>query len=167
LRQTSFAQMHCSLARTLEVVGDWWTPLILRDIYLGIDRFADLATDLGLSRNLLTERLNALVDNGILRRERYRDRPPRDRYVLTGAGLDLVPILVALTAWGDRWRPPEGGPPIRFRHGDHRAKPTVACGACGEPLTADGMTAQAGPGGREAPGTMLVARRLAGPGPRG
>jgi len=164
LRQTSFADMHCSLARTLEVVGDWWTPLILRDIYLGIDRFADLATDLGLSRNLLTERLTTLVDNGILRRERYRDRPPRDRYVLTDAGLDLVPILVALTAWGDRWRSPDGGPPIQFRHGEHRAKPTVACGTCGEPLTADRITAHPGPGGREAPGTMLIARRLAGPG---
>jgi DNA-binding HxlR family transcriptional regulator len=64
--------MHCSLARTLEVVGDWWTPLILRDIYLGVDRFADLAQDLGLSRNLLTERLRSLVSDGILRRERYQ-----------------------------------------------------------------------------------------------
>src|ERR1039458_8691669 len=96
--------MHCSLARTLEVVGDWWTRLKLREIYLGVYRFADLAQDLGLSRNLLTERLGGLVNDGILRRERYQERPPRDRYALTEAGQELIPILVALTAWGDRWQ---------------------------------------------------------------
>ncbi|BCJ27347.1 winged helix-turn-helix transcriptional regulator [Actinocatenispora sera] len=163
MRQTSFAEMHCSLARSLEVVGDWWTPLILRDVYLGIDRFADLAEDLGISRNLLTERLNGLVDDGVLRRERYRQRPPRDRYVLTESGRQLIPILVALTAWGDRWQPPDGGPPIRFEHRDHDAVPVVACGACGDAIVADELTARPGPGGRAAPGTMVLARRLATP----
>ncbi|HEY3506316.1 MAG TPA: helix-turn-helix domain-containing protein [Actinocatenispora sp.] len=157
--------MHCSLARTLEVVGDWWTPLILRDVYLGIDRFADLADDLGVSRNLLTERLTGLVDNGILRRERYRDHPPRDRYALTESGRQLVPILVALTAWGDEWQTPEGGPPIRFRHGDHVAAPVVACGECGDEIASADLTPEPGPGGRRAPGTMLLAERLAPPGP--
>jgi DNA-binding HxlR family transcriptional regulator len=160
VRQTSFAEMHCSLARSLEVIGDWWSPLIIRDIYLGIDRFTDLAEDLGLSRNLLTERLNRLVDNGVLRRERYRERPPRDRYTLTEAGREFVPILVALTAWGDRWQTPEGGPPIRFQHGDHRAMPMVACAECGRQIAAQELTAKPGPGGRQAPGTMLLARRL-------
>lgn len=153
--------MHCSLARTLEVVGDWWTPLILRDVYLGIDRFADLAQDLGLSRNLLTERLGGLVNNGILRRERYQERPPRDRYALTEAGQQLIPILVALTAWGDRWQTPEGGPPIHFQHGDHHAAPIVACGVCGNQITSQDLIAKPGPGGRRAPGTMLIAERLA------
>jgi DNA-binding HxlR family transcriptional regulator len=161
VRQTSFAGMHCSLARALEVVGDWWTPLILRDIWLGVDRFADLAEDLGLSRNLLTERLAGLVSNGILSRERYRERPPRDRYALTEAGQQLIPVLVALTAWGDRWQAPEGGPPIRFRHGDHPAEPIVSCGECGDPITSEGLAARPGPGGRRAPGTMLIAERLA------
>jgi DNA-binding HxlR family transcriptional regulator len=161
MRQASFAGMHCSLSRSLEVVGDWWTPLILRDVYLGIDRFSDLAQDLGLSRNLLTERLGALVSNGILRRERYCDRPPRDRYALTEAGQELIPILIALTAWGDRWQAPEGGPPIRFLHGDHDAAPAVACGTCGSHLTAADLTARPGPGGRRAPGTMLIPDRLA------
>jgi DNA-binding HxlR family transcriptional regulator len=160
VRQTSFAEMHCSLARSLEVVGDWWTPLILRDIYLGIDKFADLAEDLGLSRNLLAERLNGLVDNEILRRERYSDRPPRDQYALTNAGQELIPILVVLTAWGDRWQTPEGGPPILFQHGDHEAAPAVACGVCGEQIAARDLTARPGPGGRRAPGTVLVADRL-------
>jgi DNA-binding HxlR family transcriptional regulator len=152
--------MHCSLARSLEVMGDWWSPLIVRDVYLGIDRFTDLAEDLCLSRNLLTDRLNGLVDNGVLRRERYSERPPRDRYTLTEAGRELVPILIALTAWGDRWQTPEGGPPIRFQHGDHRALPIVACADCGRQLAAQELTAKSGPGGRQAHGTMLLARRL-------
>lgn len=162
MRQTSFAGMSCSLARALEVVGDWWTPLILRDIYLGIDRFADLAQDLGLSRNLLTDRLTILVDGGVLRRERYQEHPPRDSYALTEAGQALVPILIALTAWGDRWQTPEGGPPIRFHHGDHHATPVVTCGGCGDRITSENLTARPGPGGRRAPGTMLIAEHLIG-----
>ena len=153
--------MHCSLARALEVAGDWWTPLILRDVWLGVDRFTDLAEDLGLSRNLLTERLAGLVSNGILQRERYCERPPRDRYTLTESGRQLIPILVALTAWGDRWQAPEGGPPIQFRHGDHDAVPVVACAECGSQVTTTDLTARPGPGGRRAPGTMLSAERLA------
>jgi DNA-binding HxlR family transcriptional regulator len=160
MRQTSFADMHCSLARSLEVVGDWWTPLILRDIYLGIDRFQDLADDLGLSRSLLTERLRRLVEGGVITRERYAERPPRDRFALTQAGQELVPILVALTAWGDRWQTPPGGPPLRFRHGDHSAQPTVACATCGEPLHAEDLTPKPGPGGCRGPGTMILAERF-------
>jgi DNA-binding HxlR family transcriptional regulator len=161
VRQTSFAGMHCSLARALEVAGDWWTPLILRDIHLGVDKFADLAEDLGLSRNLLTARLGGLVSDGILRRERYSERPPRDRYALTGSGQELIPVLIALTAWGDRWQAPEGGPPIRFRHGGHQAVPVVSCAVCGDQVTSQNLTARPGPGGRRAPGTMLIAERLA------
>src|SRR5215471_20274126 len=103
MRQTSFADFNCSLARSLEVVGDWWTPLILRDLFLGIDRFDDLAEDLGISRNLLTSRLETLVEGKIVERVRYSEHPPRDRYVLTQAGHELGPIIGALTAWGDKW----------------------------------------------------------------
>ncbi|WP_285664771.1 winged helix-turn-helix transcriptional regulator [Actinorhabdospora filicis] len=157
----SFADMHCSLARSLEVMGDWWTPLIVRDVYLGVDRFQDLADDLGISRNLLTARLTALVDNGILTRVPYSERPPRHRYALTEAGEELVSVLIALTAWGDRWRAPAEGPPIRFEHHGHEVRPQVSCGECGEALEPAGITPKPGPGGRAAPGTMVVARRLA------
>jgi len=160
MRRVSFADTHCSLARSLEVMGDWWTPLILRDVYLGVDRFADIAQDLGISRNLLTERLNTLVDNGILGRERYSHRPPRDRYVLTDAGRDLIPILIALTAWGDRWQTPEGGPPIVFGHHGHTATPVVCCDVCGDRVDPDDVIARPGPGGRKATGTMVLADRL-------
>ena len=166
MRQTSFADMHCSLARSLEVVGDWWSPLIVRSVYLGADRFQDLAEDLGLSRNLLADRLRRLVEGGVLARERYADRPPRDRYALTQAGRELVPVLAALTAWGDRWQTPPGGPPVVFEHDGHECRPTVGCGTCGEPLTSDVMTPRPGPGGRRAPGTMLVAGIVSGLAPR-
>src|SRR3981189_3376004 len=103
MRQTSFSTMHCSMARSLEVVGDWWTPLILRDLYLGLKRFDELAEDLEISRNLLSPRLKALVDNGLAERRPYQQHPPRDEYALTESGRDLVPVLMGLTAWGDRW----------------------------------------------------------------
>lgn len=162
VRNTSFAEFHCSLARALDVVGDWWTPLLVRDLYLGVDRFDDLATDLGISRNLLTTRLNGLVDAGIVARETYSDRPLRHRYVLTAAGRELVPVFMALTAWGDRWTTPEGGPPAKFRHRScgHRFTPTVACRACGEAITADDVVVEPGPGGRIAPGTAVLAQRV-------
>ncbi|MCU1426740.1 MAG: putative transcriptional regulator [Actinomycetia bacterium] len=143
-------------------MGDWWAPLILRDIFLGLDRFEDLAVDLGISRNLLATRLNDLVTNGLLDREPYSQHPPRDRYVLTPAGEELVPILAALTAWGDRWETPPGGPPVRFRHDRHRCTPQVACSTCGEPLSAATLVVRPGPGGRAAPGTQLVGDRAFG-----
>jgi DNA-binding HxlR family transcriptional regulator len=162
MRRTSFAGMHCSIARSLEVMGDWWTPLIVRDLYLGLSRFDELATDLGISRNLLTTRLAALVDRGLVERRRYSERPPRDTYHLTPMGLDLVPALMALTAWGDRWLAGRQGPPIRLRHrGCGRLfTPTVACSRCGRAVGPGDVTAQGGAGGRSAPGTRLIAQRL-------
>src|SRR5262249_37277275 len=86
-----------------------WTPLIIRDLQLGLDRFDALADNLGISRNLLAARLAHLVEGGIVARRRYQEHPPRDRYVLTEAGQELVPVLMALTAWADRWATPGGG----------------------------------------------------------
>ncbi|MCB0999634.1 MAG: helix-turn-helix transcriptional regulator [Acidimicrobiales bacterium] len=160
MRQTSFADFHCSLARSLEVMGDWWSPLILRDLWAGIDRFDDLVTDLGISRNLLAQRLERLVAGGIVAREAYQDRPLRHRYVLADAGRELVPILAALTAWGDRWVPPPEGPPLRFRHGRHRCEPIVVCDGCGERLDDASIGVRPGPGGAVAPGTMLLGALL-------
>ncbi|HXJ37323.1 MAG TPA: helix-turn-helix domain-containing protein [Candidatus Eisenbacteria bacterium] len=162
MRRTSFAGMHCSMARSLEVMGDWWTPLILRDLHLGLTRFDELAEDLGISRNLLTTRLAALVERGLVERRRYSERPPRHAYHLTEAGRDLVPVLVALTAWGDRWLAPKQGPPLRLQHRTCGKffTPTVACSHCGETVTAEDVVAHGGPGGRTAPGTRLVAKVL-------
>jgi DNA-binding HxlR family transcriptional regulator len=162
MRQTSFAAMHCSLARSLEAIGDWWSPLILRDVWLGLRRFELLTEDLGISRNLLTARLNHLVGHGILERQPYQDRPVRFEYILSPAGRDLVPVLQALTAWGDRWAGDGNGPPLTLRHQScgRAFEPAVVCGACGEAFTADDVDPRPGPGGRAAPGTRLVAERL-------
>ena len=164
MRQTSFARMACSMARSLELIGDWWTPLIIRDLYLGLDRFDALAENLGISRNLLTTRLAHLVEHGIVNRRRYHEHPPRDRYVLTDAGQELMPVLVALTAWGDRWATPEGGPPLVFRHRacGHHFTPTVSCGTCGQPLRPGDVEALPGPGARTGPGTAVLAQVLGG-----
>jgi DNA-binding HxlR family transcriptional regulator len=163
MRQTSFASMQCSMARSLELIGDWWTPLIIRDLYLGIDRFDDLAADLGISRNLLTTRLNHLTDHGIVARHSYSEHPPRFTYVLTEAGRSLMPVLMALTAWGDQWATPDGGAPIVFRHRGcgHTFTPTVTCDACGLPVRPGEVEALRGPGARPGPGTRLMSAVIA------
>lgn len=162
MRRTSFARMHCSLARSVEVMGDWWTPLILRDLYLGLSRFDALVEDLAISRNLLTRRLAALVERGLVERRRYSERPPRDEYYLTTAGRELVPILMALTAWGDRWVAPEQGPPVRFEHRPCGTffVPEVMCSHCHTTIDPSEVTVHGGPGGRGARGTRLVAKLL-------
>jgi DNA-binding HxlR family transcriptional regulator len=165
MRQTSFAEFHCSLARSVEVVGDWWAPLIIRDVALGLTRFDELVEDLGISRNLLTTRLEDLEANGILERRQYHERPPRYAYRLTRAGVELLPILMSLTAWGDRWFPPAGGQPVRFEHRTcgHEFTPVESCSECGEPIKAGDVMPRPGPGlaaARGARGTRLAADRI-------
>jgi DNA-binding HxlR family transcriptional regulator len=160
MRQTSFEGFHCSLARSLEVVGDWWSPLILRDLAVGLRRFDEMVTDLGISRNLLTARLATLIEHGIVERRSLPDHATRVEYVLTDAGDELVAVLMSLTAWGDRWRPLRGGRPIEFHHHGHECIPQVTCAECGEPVDPVAITFVAGPGGRSAPGTALMGTRL-------
>lgn len=154
--------MHCSLARSLEVFGDWWSPLILRDLYLGIDRFDALVTDLGLSRNVLSDRLRTLQEGGLVERLSYRERPVRHRYVLTQAGNELIPILMAITVWGDKWLAMRSGAPMVFRHEScgNDLHPVICCPACDEPIDSADVGVYPGPGGKTAPGTMLVAEAL-------
>ena len=162
MERTSFADMRCSLARGLELIGDWWSPLIIRDLFLDVVRFDDLVEDLGISRNLLTRRLKSLVENGIVARIAYSHRPARYEYRLTASGRDLVPAILALTAWGDRWARPRQGSPILFVHkscGQH-FQPAVSCPACGEAVSADTVRALPGPGGAAKRGTKVVAARL-------
>ncbi|MCU0273188.1 MAG: helix-turn-helix transcriptional regulator [Acidimicrobiales bacterium] len=116
------AEEPCSIARTLEVIGDRWTLLILRDVFRGVRRFEQLQRDLGIARNLLTDRLGRLVDHGVLAKVQYQDRPARFEYRLTPKGADLSPALIALMHWGDRWYA-EGEPPTVLVHD-----------ACGEAL---------------------------------
>jgi DNA-binding HxlR family transcriptional regulator len=108
MRRKSFSYMQCPIARSLERVGEWWSILILRDASLGLTRFDEFQESLGIAPNILTRRLNALVEAGLLERRRYSERPPRDEYVLTQAGRDFRPVLWALLAWGNKHFAPDG-----------------------------------------------------------
>jgi DNA-binding HxlR family transcriptional regulator len=112
----------CSIQRSLEILGDRWTILIMRDAFRGIRRFDDFRRDLGIARPVLADRLKHLVDAGVLERRRYCERPPRDEYRLTPMGAALSPTLVALMRWGDEWLT-DDGPPTTLIHE-----------VCGEPL---------------------------------
>ncbi|MFF2010409.1 winged helix-turn-helix transcriptional regulator [Streptomyces sp. NPDC058195] len=107
-QRTSLAGADCAIAQALDVVGDWWTLLIVRDTARGVHRFDALQAELGMSRKVLTERLRLLVDAGVLSREPYQDRPPRYEYRLTRRGRALLPVLIALQDWGDTWLLGEG-----------------------------------------------------------
>ena len=108
MQRKSFGKMPCPIARSLERVGEWWSILIIRDALHGFTRFDQFQKSLNIAPNMLTRRLNALVDAGVLERRRYSERPPRDEYVLTQAGRDFRPVLWVLLAWGNRHFAPEG-----------------------------------------------------------
>jgi DNA-binding HxlR family transcriptional regulator len=147
VKRSSFADMHCSIAQALEVVGEWWTLLILRDAFLGVTRFDDWQRRLGIARNVLSDRLESLVAHGILERRRYQERPPRDEYVLTRKGRDLTPVLEGLRTWGDRYAAPDG-PPVLLVHDDcgHAIHPVPHCSHCGERLRGGHVHLESGPG---------------------
>jgi DNA-binding HxlR family transcriptional regulator len=108
MQRKSFDNMPCPIARSLERVGEWWSMLILRDALHGYTRFDEFQRSLGIAPNMLTRRLNALVEAGLLERRRYSEHPPRDEYVPTARGRDFRPVLLALMAWGNRHFAPEG-----------------------------------------------------------
>ncbi|GAB2959767.1 winged helix-turn-helix transcriptional regulator [Saccharothrix stipae] len=115
LRRTYDDQV-CSVARTLEVVGERWTLLIVRDALSGVTRFDGFLNRMPIARNVLSDRLNGLVEYGVLERVPYQDRPPRHEYRLTARGRELTPVILALTAWGDRHLPTPTGPPSVAEH---------------------------------------------------
>jgi DNA-binding HxlR family transcriptional regulator len=150
VERKSFADMHCSVAQCLEVVGEWWSMLIVRDAFLGVTRFDDFQERLGISRNILNQRLGRLVETGVLVKRQYSEHPPRYDYHLTQKGRDLWPVLTAMRQWGDRYAAPDG-PPLRIRH-KRCGKLTTAimvCSACGEPLHGRDVRAEPGPGAVE------------------
>jgi DNA-binding HxlR family transcriptional regulator len=148
----------CSVARALELVGERWTLLILRDAFLGVRRFDDFQRSLGVARNVLNTRLQRLVEAGLLERRRYQERPERFEYRLTEMGRELWPSIVALMQWGDRFLAGEEGPPLVLRHkgcgGEVDDRRT--CRECGAALTAFDVAPAPGPGASDA-----VRRRLA------
>jgi DNA-binding HxlR family transcriptional regulator len=148
MKRSSFEDFRCSVARTLDVIGEWWTPLILRDLFRGIRRFEELQSSLGIARNILADRLRTLEGAGIVERRLYQERPERFEYRLSEKGKDLWPVITALMAWGDRWAPLPEGPPVVLTHTacGHEIVPQMACPACGEALEARSVRAHFGPG---------------------
>ena len=147
MERKSFAEMHCSVAQCLEVVGEWWTMLIVRDVFLGVTRFDELQERLGISRNVLGQRLARLVEAGVLTKVPYSEHPPRFDYRLTDKGRDLWPVLTAMRQWGDRHAAPDG-PPVQLIHRDcgQRSEALIVCSACGEPIGPRDVEAVPGPG---------------------
>jgi DNA-binding HxlR family transcriptional regulator len=143
----TYDNQNCSVAKTLELVGERWTVLVLREVFNGHRRFDEMAASLDIARNVLTARLAHLTDEGVLHKVRYQDKPARDEYRLTEKGLDLWPVLVTMMQFGDRHYAPDG-PPLTLTHRDcggavdaHRI-----CARCGARLSARDVRAHRGPG---------------------
>lgn len=143
----SYEGQNCSAARALELVGERWTLLIVRDaLFRGISRFSEFQRSLGVARNVLAVRLERLVEEGLMER-RAAAGSAYDEYVLTAKGRDLQPVIIALTHWGDRWAAP-AGPPIVFEHEDcgRAIELQSTCTTCGGAPTTGEIRARPGPG---------------------
>jgi len=146
--------MACSIARSLDVIGEPWTPLIIRDMWLGRHRFDDIQRNLNISRKVLTDRLKTLVEVGVVERRSYQRDPERFEYLLTDKGQELMDVLLALMAWGDRWVSRDGEPMlIRHKSCGKHTQAAIRCSVCGEPLRAHDTGIAPGPGARQGWGT--------------
>jgi DNA-binding HxlR family transcriptional regulator len=152
----SLQHLECSLANTAEMVSDAWTVLILRDAFLGVRRFDDFVKDLGIARNVLSDRLERLVANGLMVTRVYEEHPPRHEYRLTEEGQDLFDALMTLWSYGERWKPPQQPDRRRVIHlgCGEEAHAVAHCGHCGERLSRRdvriGTPAEVGAGSRSA-----------------
>lgn len=146
MSRADLANTTCSVARAIERIGDPWTLMILREMFLGSRRFDQFQRFTGASPHILSKRLRQLCDDGILTTRQYSDHPPRQDYVLTDKGLDLWPVIIGLRAWGEKWMP-EGANAVELIHKPHGhpLKPVLVCSDCGEPVTARDSQAHIGP----------------------
>jgi DNA-binding HxlR family transcriptional regulator len=161
--RAEYSAENCSVARTLAVVGERWTLLVLREAYYGVRRFSDFQANLGIARNLLATRLGTLVDHGILDRETYQEPGSRTRqeYRLTAKGRDLFPAVVALMQWGDAYLADPSGPAVEIQH-DGCGEPVRAVLQCAHghgPLTARETHPVPGPGAIRAHRDPAIAAR--------
>lgn len=160
----SFSDISCSIARAVEVVGQRWAPLVLRDLFAGMTRFEDIRRDLGIASNILAARLDELERHGVVERRQYQTAPPRDEYLLTDKGRDLYPVIATLLAWGDKWMAGADGPPALIVHSECGCVTTAktVCAQCGGQLDAGTATAAPGPGARPGPGTAVIGEFILG-----
>ena len=150
MQHKSFEDMPCPIARSLERVGEWWSILILRDAFRGVTRFDQFQKSLGIAPNMLTRRLNGLVESGLLERQLYSERPPRHEYVLTERGRDFRPVLWALLAWGNKHFAPEGASVVIVdSETGQAADPVMVDRISGRPLTEPEFRSAPGPAANE------------------
>jgi DNA-binding HxlR family transcriptional regulator len=147
MHKADLSVLPCSLARSLQIVGEWWTLLVLRDVCFGWNRFDQIQEHLGVARNILKARLDTLIEHDLVVRRRYQERPDRYEYLPTEKGREFAPIILAIVAWGDRWTAPDG-PPVLFTHTrcGHDTVATVVCSSCAEPLVHGDIDVRPGPG---------------------
>ncbi len=149
MKRTPYKQMNCSIASALEVVGEPWTLLIIRDAYLQVRRFEEFQRHLNIARNILTARLRKLVEYGVLQRVQYQDRPKRFEYLLTDKGAALFPVIVSLKEWGDKFGDKSGfGPPLQLEDKKTNAliKPMLIDTVTNRPIELEDVRMVAGPG---------------------
>ncbi|HEY8545327.1 MAG TPA: helix-turn-helix domain-containing protein [Acidimicrobiales bacterium] len=148
MKRTDTSDWPCTIARSANVLGDHWNLLIIRQACLGTRRFADFQAALGIGRNILSQRLSRLVDEGLLARVEYQESPPRHEYRLTDKGRDVYPILAAMAAWGDKWLTGPEGTPLVLHHTTcgHDMHAEVVCSECDEPIRVREVRAKPGPG---------------------
>ncbi len=159
MQRTRFDAMDCPIARSLDRVGEWWSILILRDALGGMTRFEEFQRSLAIAPNMLTRRLNALVDAGFLSRRRYSEHPPRHEYVLTERGRDFRPVLIALLAFGNRHFAPEGASVTIVNSGSGApADPVLVDRLTGRPLVSPEFDLVAGPAANDATKARMAAR---------
>lgn len=146
MKWEDLAQEPCSVARSVAVIGDRWTLMILRDCFLGVRRFEAFQGRLGISRTIIADRLRHLTEEGVLKRTPYQDHPTRYEYRLTDKGLDLHPVVMAIVHWGDRHYAGEAGPPLLHRHKACGCDfhPVQTCSECGEPVDARAVETRPG-----------------------
>lgn len=149
MKRSTLADRYCSIARAGAQLVDAWTFVVLREVFLANRRFDGLQVQTGMSPRSLSLRLNALVEEGILERVPYSERPVRHEYRATAKGLALWPVVVALKQWGDDWAGPwgRGGPPLEIEHRGrgHRMRVRLVCETCGEPVDARSGHVHIGP----------------------
>ena len=157
-----FADISCSIARAVDVIGQRWTPLIVRDLFAGMTKFEDIRRDLGIASNVLAARLDELERNGIVERRQYQSAPARYEYLLTEKGRDLYPVIATLLAFGDKWLSKPDGPPVLTVHADcgKVTNAKTVCAECGGELNARNAIHAPGPGAKPGPGTALIGQYI-------
>jgi len=138
MRSSSLGKMICTTARAVDVVGDPWTLMILKELFMGGKKFEHFQSFTGISPHLLSIRVKKLEHAGVVARRPYQKRPIRYEYLLTEKGIDLFPVIIAFKNWSERWIDWPDGPPVelRHRHCDHPTSPRLVCSHCQEPITA-------------------------------